>query len=57
MLRSILCKGEYARIEFIRQELLHKLKVLTAHCEEVERQRGEEAEKCRLIAVLLFILV
>ena len=36
--------------------MVHELNELTAHCEEVERQRDEEAENCQLLKVPLHIL-
>ena len=37
--------------------MVHKLNELTAHCEKVERQCGEEAENCQLLKVpSLFII-
>ena len=48
---SILIKDECERHAASRQELMHKLSELTAHCKEVERQRDEEAENYSLLKV------
>lgn len=50
-LLSVLKKGENEGLGSTSQEMLHKLNELTAHCEEVERQCNEEAEKSRLLQV------
>ena len=44
-------KDEYEGLKSSRQEMVHKLNECTAHCEEVERQRDEEAGNCRLLQV------
>lgn len=48
-LLSVLKKGENEGLGSTSQEMLHN--ELTANCEEVERQRNEEAEKSRLLQV------
>ena len=50
-------KDENEGLKTSRQEIMHKLNELAAHCKEVERQRDEEAENCRLLEVPIHILL
>lgn len=50
-------KDEYERLNTSRQEIVQNLNELAAHCKEVERQRDEEAENCRLLKVPIHILL